>query len=195
MFIVLEGIDGSGTTTQTSRLAAALRARGRVVLETREPSDGPVGRVLRELLRGGESDHRALALLFAADRIDHLAREVEPALARGDLVLCDRYLGSSLVYQGEFCDLGWVRTLNRHARSADLTLVLDLPPEEAERRRVARGSPRELFEDAALQHRLAERYLSLGELLPDHGVRIVDARGPAEAVEGRLLALILGHSQ
>jgi dTMP kinase len=194
MFVVFEGIDGSGTTTQLRRVAAALRTRGHAVHETREPSNGPVGRLVRDALRSEERlDHRVLALLFAADRIDHFAREIQPALRRGEVVLSDRYLGSSLIYQGAFCDLAWVREINRHAHPADLTLVLDVGAEEAHRRRAARGEPAELFEDAALQARLAEAYRSLPALLPAHGVQVVDGGGPPEAVESRLVEAIVGH--
>jgi dTMP kinase len=192
MFVVLEGIDGSGTTTQVARLGAALAARGADVHATREPSDGPTGRLIREVLAGRvASPPHALALLFAADRLEHVAREVEPALARGAVVLCDRYLGSSLVYQGMTCDLEWVRTLNRHARPADLTLVLDVPAEEGERRRQARGGEPELFEGADLQARLARAYRELPALLPGEPVIVVEATGTPEAVEARLLRLVL----
>src|SRR5690242_1367991 len=109
MFIVLEGIDGSGTTTQAARLAQTLQARGARVHATREPSTGPVGRLLRQALTGTlvaderpvQLDFCTLALLFAADRMDHVRREIEPALARGEVVISDRYDLSSLIYQSE----------------------------------------------------------------------------------------------
>ncbi|MGZ6028562.1 MAG: dTMP kinase [Myxococcaceae bacterium] len=126
--IVLEGIDGSGTTTQTARLVASLRAAGHVVLGTREPSEGPMGLLLRQALTRrlvGISD-RVLALLFAADRLDHLASLVEPALAEGKVVVSDRYVLSSLAYQGMRLPLAWVEALNAAARPADLTLYLDV---------------------------------------------------------------------
>jgi dTMP kinase len=191
MLIALEGIDGSGTTTQLARVATALRAQGRRVYETREPSDGPVGRVLREALRGaGPRDHRAVALLFAADRLDHLHREIEPALARGEVVLCDRYLGSSLVYQSAFCEPDWVRALNRFARLPDITIVLDVPVEEATRRRAARGGRPELFDDPALQAELAQAYRNLASLMPGARVTLVDGSGSPALVEKRILKTI-----
>jgi dTMP kinase len=149
---------------------------------------------VREALRADEHiDHRALALLFAADRVDHITREIQPALRSGAVVLCDRYLGSSLIYQGAFCDLAWVREINRHAPPADLTLVLDVSAEEAHRRRAARGAPAELFEDVELQARLAEAYRSLPALLPEHAVQVVDGTGPPEAVESGLVAAIVAR--
>ena len=118
-FIAIEGIDGSGTTLQTRLLADWLAARGHTVLETREPSHGPIGVLVRERLsvRSAPLEPAALALLFAADRLDHLAREVVPAIARGAVVLSDRYLLSSLAYQSLDCDAAWVRE-----RVEDLTL-------------------------------------------------------------------------
>lgn len=104
-FIVLEGIDGSGTTTQLSRVSAALRTLGHRVHETREPTGGRIGKLIREQLSDPSGvSARCLALLFAADRIDHLDREILPALARGEVVVCDRYVMSSLVYQSLDCN-------------------------------------------------------------------------------------------
>jgi dTMP kinase len=139
-FVVLEGIDGSGTTTQVARLADRLRV-GRVpVRATREPSDGPVGTLVRQVLTGrvivpgGRAPGWAtMALLFAADRMDHVESEIEPFLASGGVVLSDRYDASSLAYQSvssgaEARDaVEWIRSLNRYVRRPDLTLVLDLP--------------------------------------------------------------------
>ena len=145
IFVVLEGIDGSGTTTQLPRLVAHLGARGRAAVATREPSTGPVGQLLRQVLAGQHRltdgaafDGRAMALLFAADRRDHLCREIEPALAAGSDVVSDRYLLSSLAYQAEEAERDWVAGLARGVRRADLTLLLDVPiPVAAARRRAA----------------------------------------------------------
>src|SRR5579864_7294663 len=107
LFIVLEGLDGAGTTTQLVRLAERLRRAGERVVATAEPTDGPIGALIRQALRrrlvhrdGRALTDESLALLFAADRVDHVAGEIEPALARGQHVLCDRYVLSSLAYQG-----------------------------------------------------------------------------------------------
>ena len=145
MLVVLEGIDGAGTTTQTRRLAAALTADGRSVHRTREPSDGPIGLLLRRMLAGEHAPvgHETMALLFAADRADHLQREVEPALARGSLVISDRWYHSSLAYQGSDADRAWIRTLNERMRRPDLTLFLRCDAEVAARRRADAGRDEE----------------------------------------------------
>ncbi|XXF81044.1 dTMP kinase [Myxococcaceae bacterium GXIMD 01537] len=167
-FIVLEGLDGAGTTTQTERLAAALRAEGHSVLTTREPSDGPVGTLIRQALTGrlglpggaGPLAPETLALLFAADRTDHLKAKVLPALARGQIVLSDRYVLSSLAYQGMDLPMEWVDVLNACAVAPDLTLFVGVKPEVAARRRAVRGGPEELFDADEAQRRIAKQYLA-----------------------------------
>ena len=168
LFIVLEGIDGSGTTTQLGLLERHLQGRGRRVHATREPSTGPVGRLLREILLGGHKspagapvDGLAMALLFAADRRDHLAREISPALAAGADVISDRYLLSSLAYQAQEAERDWVAGLARDIRVPDLTLLLDLPVEVAAERRRAAGRPDERYDADAVQSRVAARYREL----------------------------------
>ncbi|MGE6762366.1 dTMP kinase [Corallococcus interemptor] len=166
-FIVLEGLDGAGTTTQTERLAAALRADGHAVVTTREPSDGPIGTMLRQALTGrlglphgrGPLAQETLALLFAADRTDHLHARVLPALEEGKVVLCDRYVLSSLAYQGASLPMTWVDTVNAHAVSPDLTLFVGVDPNVAATRRAVRGGPAELFEADEAQRRIAKQYL------------------------------------
>src|SRR5262245_46069540 len=174
LFLVLEGIDGSGTTTQVPRLKAHLEARGRRVLTTREPSDGPVGRLLREILLGQHrlpggvpADGLAMALLFAADRRDHLRREIEPALAAGMDVVSDRYLLSSLAYQAEEAERGWVAGLARDLRAPDLTILLDVSVEVAAARRRAAGRVVERYDADAVQARVAENYRRLAAAQPD----------------------------
>ncbi|MGB1277523.1 MAG: dTMP kinase, partial [Nannocystaceae bacterium] len=131
LMIALEGIDGSGTTSQARALASALRAQGYEVVVTCEPTKRRIGSLIRQALANDQLDPAALALLFAADRIDHLAGEIGPAVARGAIVICDRYLMSSLVYQALDCDLGWIRTINRFATPPDLYLCIELPVEVA----------------------------------------------------------------
>jgi len=186
-FIALEGIDGSGTTTQLARLTARLRGLGRRVHATREPSDGPVGRLIREILLGGhrgpdgaEVDGRAMALLFAADRRDHLRREIEPALAAGIDVVTDRYLLSSLAYQAEEAERDWVAGLARAVRPPDLTLLLDVPVSVAAARRHAAGRSTERYDEDGFQARVAANYRRLAS--GDPGIVVLDGSGPADAV-------------
>lgn len=184
--LALEGIDGSGTTTQAARLAAELARRSYQVLATREPSSGPIGRLLRRAL-GGENapiDPGAMALLFAADRLDHLAREILPALARGEHVVSDRYLLSSLAYQSVDVERDWVVTINARARPPDLTLLLEVPVELAQERRRGRGGSEELYDAGAVQKRVAANYLAEAERARRAGaeVVIIDATPDAERV-------------
>lgn len=202
-FIVLDGIDGSGTTSQGQRLVTALQAAGISARFTCEPSVGPIGRQIRQLLSGsGDETSRSwdtLALLFAADRLDHVEREIRPALDAGITVICDRYDLSSLAYQSATAGedpglasetLAWIRALNQRALRPDLTLVLDVDPDVAEGRRAARGLPPELFERRDLQRRLALLYARAELLVPGDRVLHVDANPELSLVAERLWALV-----
>lgn len=170
--IVLEGLDGAGTTTQARRLVEALVARGDRAHLTREPSDGPIGVLIREMLTGkhaiaGQSiSQGTFGLLFAADRLDHLQREVEPQIASGATVVSDRWYHSSLAYQGTGADRDWIATLNARARRPDLTLFLKVRPEIAAQRRLAAGRTEELFEAVEMQREVDAGYhATLTELI------------------------------
>jgi dTMP kinase len=196
--IVLEGLDGAGTTTQARRLAAHLEARGRPAHLTREPSDGPIGRLIREMLTGRHAiadqsiGQATFGLLFAADRLDHLQREVEPQLAAGALVISDRWYHSSLAYQGSGADRDWIAMLNARARRPDLTIFLEVRPEVCAQRRVAAGRVHELFEDLAMQHEVAAGYRATIAELSAAGERIevIDGELPADAVFQAIAALV-----
>jgi len=193
LLIVLEGIDGAGTTTQTRRLADALTARGYQVHATREPSDGPVGKLLRQILTGahGGMDQTTLSLLFAADRADHLQREVEPALARGQVVVSDRWYHSSLAYQGTGEERLWIAELNRRARRPDLTIFLEVRPEEAARRRVGDNRTEEIFDHLSTQRRVAEGYRSVIEMLREtERIEVLDGERPLAEVSAAITALV-----
>jgi len=183
--IVLEGIDGSGTTTQGRLLCEWLAARGVAVHLTREPSDGPVGLLIRQILHGAHApvDGDTMALLFAADRVDHLAREILPTLRRGTHVVTDRYYHSSLAYQAIEADRSWVEELNRRAGRPDVTFLLDVPAEEAERRRAAAGRPEERYDRLEAQQRIAENYRRLSQWLPGEDYRVLDGSRPIDVVQ------------
>ncbi len=202
--IVLEGIDGCGSTTQTARLAARLRECGRDVVTTCEPTAEPVGSMIRRALRGelsGEAgrprqlDWATLALLFAADRLDHNQTVIEPALRAGRIVVSDRYDLSSLAYQSVTAPeaevvLPWIRAINARARRPDLTVVIDVAPEVAARRRLARGGATELFEVDALQRQLAVVYRNAEQLVPGDRVVHLSGEGSAESIGAELLSVI-----
>jgi len=191
MFIVLEGLDGAGTTTQLGRLAARLREHGHVVHETREPSDGPVGRWIRRTLAHDPEapDPVTLPWMYAADRADHLAREVEPALARGEVVLSDRYLHSSLAYQSLQRPLDEVAALNASFRVPELTVFVEVPVAVSLARIKARlateGGEPELFEERAKLEAIRDAYHRVIERLVARGDRIatVDGAGTIDDVE------------
>lgn len=185
-FLVIEGLDGSGGTTQARLLAAWLRARGLDVVETCEPSPGPVGQLIRQILADPSSPvgDPVLAWLFAGDRRDHLDRVVLPALARGAAVLSDRYLLSSLAYQGPTVGMDLVASLNASFPAPDLTLFLTLDPEVALARVLARGATLDRFEVLERQRQVRETYeqaITRVEAL-GHRVARLDASGPAESV-------------
>ncbi|HEY1954745.1 MAG TPA: dTMP kinase [Polyangiaceae bacterium] len=202
-FIVLEGVDGAGTTTQTGLLAARLRQSAAAVRTTREPSDGPVGGTIRQILAGrivgagGRAPGWAtMALLFAADRMDHVESEIEPFLATGGVVISDRYDASSLAYQsvssgrGGDATVEWIRTLNKNARRPDLTVVLDVPPEIAATRREARGDAAQLYEQNELQRALCAFYKDLQRHMPSDRVVVVDGAGSLETVASAVHAAV-----
>lgn len=199
-FISLEGGEGVGKSTQAKRLAEALEARGHKVLLTREPGGSPGAEAIRALLLEGEAGRwtaEAEALLFAAARADHVARTIRPALAAGHWVIADRFLDSSLAYQGGADGLGEaaIRDLHRIGSGGllpDRTLLLSLPEEEAAARAAARdrvGADRFGARDPAYHARVATAFRALAVAEPVR-FRIVDATGTPELVTARLLAAL-----
>jgi dTMP kinase len=198
-FITLEGGEGAGKSTQLQRLADALRARGLDILETREPGGSAGAEAIRDLLLQGPVawEPEAEALLFAAARSDHVARTIRPALARGAWVLCDRFLDSSLAYQGGAGGLGLDAIRGLHAFGSgglvpDRTLLLTLDSEEAATRARGRdtaGADRIGGRDAAYHRAVAATFVELAAAEPAR-FRTVDASGAPEEVTPRLLAAI-----
>jgi len=200
-FVVLEGIDGAGTTTQVARFADRLRAEKVPVRTTREPSDGPIGTLVRQVLTGRlvSPDGKApgwatMALLFAADRMDHVEAEIEPFVAEGGVIVSDRYDASSLAYQSVMSGhdkdaaVEWIRTLNKHARRPDLTIVLDLAADVAGTRRDERGEAAQLYEQNEVQRALAVFYRDLAKHLPKDEIVNIDASGSRDEVAARVYA-------
>jgi dTMP kinase len=190
MFISFEGADGSGKTTQVQLLAGWLSAEGHEVVATREPGGTPLGEAIREVvLHGLEMTAWAEATLFASARAEHVARVIRPALERGAWVVCDRYVDSSLVYQGIARGLGVdeVLALNNTVTGGLLparTFVLALEAAEA-RGRQGEYLDRIEREDEEFRTVVAEGYRELAVLFPDR-VSLLDAAEPAETIAERV---------
>jgi dTMP kinase len=200
-FITLEGGEGVGKSTQARRLAEAIRARGKSVLETREPGGSAGAEAIRTLLMTGNADRwsaRAEALLFAAARADHVAKTIRPALDAGQWVICDRFLDSSRAYQGGAdgiadADLLGLHQIGSEGLLPDRTLLLALPG--------GRGSERALLRDqgesdrfgarhADYHARVAEAFQQLASQEP-HRFRVIDASGSPDDVTKRLIGAIV----
>lgn len=165
LFVVFEGIDGAGTTTQAQLLTQAISALGEVAHFTNEPSEGVIGALTRRALRGETLGREgrplpseAIALMFAADRADHWRNEIEPRLARGEHVICDRYLYSSIAYQGLEHPEAWVRGLNNPFPAPDLLIYLQASASLGAERRAARGGAPDRYEVDELQEKIALAY-------------------------------------
>jgi len=168
-FIVFEGLDGAGTTTQSRLLAERIGGGGRTVHVGHQPSDGPVGQLIRQILAGRAAttqadgrlavvDERVMALLFAADRLDHLSSQIEPRLSRGEDVVLDRYALSSLAYQGATVSHDFIGQVNRYARKPDLTIFLYVPAAVAFERVKMRSSRLERYETPAQLSAIEREY-------------------------------------
>lgn len=199
-FITLEGPEGAGKSTHLARLAEALRARGIEVLTTREPGGTPLCEAVRGLLQfnaAGEAPQtRAEVLLFLASRAQLVAQVIEPALARGVWVLCDRFCDSTFAYQGygRGLELAQLRALNAFATGAlmpDLTLLLDIPEAESARRLAKRKGPVDRFEQeqAAFHRRLAEGFREMAAAEPAR-FRVIDSSGSEAQTAAQILAAV-----
>jgi dTMP kinase len=184
LFIVLEGPDGAGISTQTALLHSLLVDRGLKVLATKEPTSGPIGSVIRQALA-----HRlvyppdepvgddVMALLYAADRLDHIRADILPRLEAGTHVVCDRYRLSSYAYQGLTLGQEWVRGLNSRTIAPDLTFFIDVPPDISQQRIAARGGYVELYETDERLRPIYANYLSLVEDAKANGERVITIDG------------------
>jgi len=199
-FITLEGGEGVGKSTQLKALAGALAARGIDIVTTREPGGSPGAEAIRALLLEGEVDRwtaETEALLFAAARSDHVARTIRPALEGGSWVLCDRFLDSSLAYQGGAGGIGMSDVIRLHQIGSrgllpDRTLLLDMAVAGAASRQVERDDGRlDRMErkSGAYHDDVAEAFRSLALQNPDR-YRVIDAEGTPEEVTERLLATL-----
>jgi len=161
-FIVIEGIDGSGKGTQARLLIERFKERGYDPFLTSEPTKGPIGKLIREHMANPFLDDRTLALLFASDRIEHLEKEIRPALEAMRPVISDRYVFSSMAYQGQTLDMEWLGKINDHADRPDLVILLDVPPDLSRRRLEDREREFEYFEiDEGFQDGVRKSFVEL----------------------------------
>lgn len=195
-FIVIEGIDGAGTTTQLKQVCQGLEERKRSYYKTFEPTDEPSGKAIRQILSGAhEVAPETLAWLFAADRYNHLympSHGVIAHLAEGEIVVCDRYLFSSLAYQSMDSPFERVAELNSTFPLPQILFFLDIPAEVGEQRLAGRGAL-EIFETTDKQRVIRESYMRVLEIYKDSNMEIVVLDGTAPANE--ITQSILGRLQ
>ncbi len=194
MLIALEGIDGSGKATQRKMLCRWLEERGFRVFSTAEPTEGEIGRLIREFLRGKEYDSkaiaRAMALLFAADRALHVD-EIEQKLNQGYIVVTERYFYSSIAYQGSLgVSPEWIKCINRFAPPADVVFCLDISPEEAIERIKKSKKTRENYERVEFLRKVREAYRRMAEEY--ESFYIIQADKPREEVHLAIIKKLEG---
>ena len=197
-FITLEGIDGSGKSTQARLLADALRGQGHEVRLTREPGGSPGAEEIRKLVLEGDTDRWSAeteTLLFTAARRDHLERVIAPALERGEVVICDRFADSTRMYQGLRSAEGRAMVDQLHdlmiKREPDLTLLIDLDPQAGLDRALSRQGSEERFESFGtdLQARMRAGFLALAEDFPDR-ITVIDGGRAPEQVAQDILGVV-----
>ena len=178
-FIAFEGIDGAGLTTHSERLQRWLnRVGGKQAYLTKEPTNGPIGAQIRLKLAGRlDMDEATMALLFAADRMDHLHVDIIPKLAAGVHVICDRYYLSSLAYQSLTLDLDWIMAINAKARHPDLTIYLDVPASISIERIARERHVVEFFESESVLDQVRHNYHRIIDLLRARGENIITIQG------------------
>lgn len=182
--IIIEGIDGCGKSTHAKLLTDFLLKQGKKVLHTKEPSYGQLGLLLREYLKKN-TPSVADALLFTADRAEHIAFEIKPALDSGKIVVCERYMYSTIAYQAaQGLSIEWLKELNSFAVKPDVIILLDLEPEISAKR----ISTNEKFENVEFLKKVRENYLKLAV---EENFEIVDASGKKEEVQKEIQKIVL----
>jgi dTMP kinase len=195
--VVLEGLDGSGTTTQMRLLSERLTREGRPHSATFEPTDGPIGQLLRSVLARDTRAHpRSIALLYAADRNEHLyapATGMEARTKKGELVICDRYLFSSLAYQSIECGMDYVAALNAAFPLPQCLLFIDTPVEICQERLRERGKA-ELYDSFDFQSRVRDSYLKAIERFRMTAMHtaVIDGDHPAGLIHGEVWKILTG---
>lgn len=186
-FIVIEGPDGSGTTTHSTILAESLIQKGIPTLLTREPSEGPIGKMIRTLLAGSDVPSDALQILFTADRAWHVHADIDPALRDGTVVVCEQYALSTLLFgMAAGLDAAWLSAMNSHFPIPDAQVILLPPFEECIRRWSTRDS-QEILEEESFQRRVYDLYRSYAI---DHDIPIIDTGRDKDTVAAEIFAHI-----
>jgi len=198
-FIVIEGTDGSGVSTQAERLEKKLRDEGREVHLTKEPTDGPAGAMIRLTLAGRlvhpkdvaelqSFEPHTLALFFAADRMDHLHTDIIPKLNIGVTVISDRYYLSSYAFQGLNVDIEWLQKINAHCLRPDLTIFLNVDSAICYKRMQRRRWHIELFEEQAKLEEVRQNYLRVIQHLMWQGenIVIIDGNQPVNVIHQQI---------
>ena len=188
--IVIEGVDGAGTTTQATRLHERLVSKKIPSYQTAQPSERPTGKMIREILSGKliqNPGFATMSLLFAADRQDQQDADILPRLYQGEHVICDRYVHSSVIYQSVSANdpakRPWIKEINKHIIIPDITIYLRIDANTAETRRAGRGGDPEIFDEKLFQRRLIDVYDSIGHIFPEHRIVTIDATQTVEQIE------------
>ena len=197
-FLVIDGIDGCGKTTQTKRLVKYFSDQGFHTHYTAEPSKGKVGVILREYLQDASTPAAVDALLFAADRVDHCTAEIFPLLQKGDLVVSDRYRLSSYVYQAvqgesQNLTLDWIKSINSFSLTPDLTIILDLSPEIALARKISQNADQnqglEKFERIDFQKKIRAKFIQITSALSQN-IEIIEGEGDMNAIFQQIVQIV-----
>lgn len=192
LLIVFEGLDGSGISTQAKSLCELLLKKGKEVILTKEPTVSFIGGTIKSILKKEiKTSPLTLQLLFTADRAHHLFSEIEPELDKGRIVICDRYILSTLAFGGTEIDIEFLKQINSKFRTPDLTFILDVPPEVClERIRKTRFEHFELFEEKEKFEKIRQIYLSIKEFFPN--VYLIDGNRSIEEVAKEIQEIALG---
>lgn len=198
VFLVLDGIDGCGKSTQAKLLFDYFQKKGIPAVLTTEPSQGELGKLLRKYLKDSTSPAALDALIFAADRIDHCHNEILPSLQNGKIVITDRYIDSSIVYQsiqGENQGLttDWVMQINKFSQTPDITIIFDLDPEVALRRKLNQNQSNpdsmEKFEKIEFQRKIRKRFIEIATAKKDSNYFIINTNQSIDAVFQEILKI------
>ncbi|OYT53221.1 MAG: dTMP kinase [Desulfurococcales archaeon ex4484_217_2] len=188
--IAIEGIDGSGKTTIAKKIVEWLNERNIKALYTSEPTRSPIGLLIKDKIISAEKrqDARIEALLFAADRLWHVINEILPSLSKNIIVVTDRYYFSSIAYQGALgAPISWIKELNKFAPKPDLSIYIDITPEEAIRRKSRQGDVKKLFENIRYLSKVREIYL---DMVRNGELTLINGMEPLEKVIDEALALV-----